>query len=637
MPHNKIYLLIPLLFLFGALCLSCKEENSQTDTSEEDTEELTEEIQEEVVVHDCDQSCPPFMICQNGVCVDSPENNCEHQCHTQGFMELCFDVCPYQLPEPKVCPGSSGCEDGSGPLLGGVATRVLTPSGFELPREEYMNNEEFVGDILDDETFFDCGLDQLCEGDPEYPGPDQGEGDGIMQGVWIAGYGYSRPAKSVHDDLWARTVVFEQGDQTVALVAVDFVGFFYDDLLRTKELLKTDLEIDHLMIAATHNHEGCDMAGQWGPGDGGSDLPLYPGWTFEYKQFVFEQISASVVEAYENRIPVTLTMAKADTGYSGYVNDGRDPIIFDDDLMLLQLNSQDDGHAVATIVNWSNHPEVLDDRNHAITSDFPHFLREAMENGIPQLGESPAIDGLGAPCIYFNGSVGGIIGPGHMTVIGRDGESYSEPSFDKAMHIGYNVAAMALSQLQENPVEISDPNLSFGTAEFFARVDNVQFHTALFGLKLFNRAVYGYDLSQPVSENNMPHTLTRVSIIRLGELTLFTVPGELFPELAVGFADEHSFGQTKINPDNPNPPDLDSAPEGPFLKEIVPGEHIFLIGLGNDELGYIVPPYDFKLHESAPYFDEAPGDHYEETNSTGIALVPVLFETISELSELLRD
>ena len=44
-------------------------------------------------------------------------------------------------------------------------------------------------------------------------------------------------------------------------------------------------------------------------------------------------------------------------------------------------------------------------------------------------------------------------------------------------------------------------------------------------------------------------------------------------------------------------------------------ETLLIAGLCNDELGYIVPPGDFVLHDEVPYLESA-DDHYEETNST---------------------
>ena len=50
---------------------------------------------------------------------------------------------------------------------------------------------------------------------------------------------------------------------------------------------------------------------------------------------------------------------------------------------------------------------------------------------------------------------------------------------------------------------------------------------------------------------------------------------------------------------------------------------MLIVGLANDELGYIVPPSDFLVNEQRPYLDrtmDARGeDHYEETNSVGPA------------------
>jgi len=76
-------------------------------------------------------------------------------------------------------------------------------------------------------------------------------------------------------------------------------------------------------------------------------------------------------------------------------------------------------------------------------------------------------------------------------------------------------------------------------------------------------------------------------------------------------------GAVLFDPDGINPPNIDAAPEGPYLKDRMSGETKWIIGLGNDEVGYIIPDYNFKLHETMPYLDEADGDHYEETRSLG--------------------
>ena len=65
---------------------------------------------------------------------------------------------------------------------------------------------------------------------------------------------------------------------------------------------------------------------------------------------------------------------------------------------------------------------------------------------------------------------------------------------------------------------------------------------------------------------------------------------------------------------------------------------LLIAGLANDEIGYIVPPNNFLLHEIAPYIttpeDDARGEnHYEETNSAGYRTahcIAAAFESLLE-------
>ena len=112
------------------------------------------------------------------------------------------------------------------------------------------------------------------------------------------------------------------------------------------------------------------------------------------------------------------------------------------------------------------------------------------------------------------------------------------------------------------------------------------------------------------------------------------MPGELFPEVAFGGYDGSLVGndiEAFISPDNPNPPQVDDAPSGPYWAELMETEHAWIVGLANDELGYIIPAYDFEVHPTVPYLDEAEGDHYEETNSLGPQTEPLLDEAIRQL------
>ncbi len=80
--------------------------------------------------------------------------------------------------------------------------------------------------------------------------------------VWLAGFGKGRKATGVHDPLMARAVVFADGKTKIALVAVDLVGLFREPVERVRKQLPG---FAYVLVSSTHNHEGPDTLGLWGP------------------------------------------------------------------------------------------------------------------------------------------------------------------------------------------------------------------------------------------------------------------------------------------------------------------------------------------------------------------------------------
>ena len=116
---------------------------------------------------------------------------------------------------------------------------------------------------------------------------------------------------------------------------------------------------------------------------------------------------------------------------------------------------------------------------------------------------------------------------------------------------------------------------------------------------------------------------TQMSYLKIGNLPLILTPGELFPELAQGF-DRPFIGD---NPDGENP--------RPFA-EILGTDRFLVIGLADDEIGYIVPEEDFHVHPEFPYLQrgyKGARRHYEETNSLGPKTAMMLAETLEKLVE----
>src|SRR5262245_20080158 len=80
--------------------------------------------------------------------------------------------------------------------------------------------------------------------------------------VFLAGFGDNRKASKLNDPIMARAVVFSDGTDKIALVSVDVVGLF---LASTEQARKRCPGYKYICIGATHNHEGPDTLGLWGP------------------------------------------------------------------------------------------------------------------------------------------------------------------------------------------------------------------------------------------------------------------------------------------------------------------------------------------------------------------------------------
>ncbi len=623
-----------------------------------------------------------------------------------------------ELPYDLLCPtAGTDCADADGPLMVGVGLRDITPAVTE--------------------TFLDCGLDNLCPGDVGYVAPDAGEldgefnghwsmpdgverfddanGNGFFDAVWIAGYGNGRPAQGVHDPIWARAVVLRKGETTLALVAVDLVGYFYDSVKLAREELGAELGVDLLLVAATHTHEAPDSVGIWGFDEGTTGVD--PVWMETVRAAIIDSVSDAVDDLAEATAisaagipdghpnPAVL----GGIGFYNLVDDGRDPVVMDAEMRILQFRRNSDDGVIATVVNWTSHPESLDDKNAYISSDFVHYLREVIEDGIDRDGFTDP--GEGGMAMFINGPVGGMQSQGNLHIIDLDGTTMAEtnehtaspddPFFARPRAYGQIAGLDALRILRANGEELVDPDLSFATKSFMVPVENrgyrAMFITGVFygacdfdkaGTVVPRRCVFDFDESAQITDDNQPNLETEVALINLGDVQMLTAPGELLPEWFVGGYDgshtnpvqdlidgwhnqEHGVATTctddatcglngdaecetaELLPgrvcsatncccqeglcrsDEYNPPDLTLAPGPPYFEDRMTRPTKWLLGLCPDELGYIIPGYDYKLDERQPYIEDAPGHHYEETNSVGVSIGPILEGHVINLLEAL--
>ncbi|HPH25936.1 MAG TPA: neutral/alkaline non-lysosomal ceramidase N-terminal domain-containing protein [Pseudomonadota bacterium] len=508
-----------------------------------------------------------------------------------GAPDLATPLGPDEIPlvVEQRCPGGPDCADsGDNVLYVGVAKRDITPQI---------------------EPFTDTNKNSVYDEGEPYTDVNK---NGKFDEYWLAGFSGGRQAYGVLDPVWARAIAIRQNQTTVVLVAVDSVGLFWDETPEVEKLLDKRLGVDLLMLHATHNHETADTTGGWG-----RDFLTY-GVNEEYQRSYRRAIADAITEAVQGVRPARMTASSVlvedgpNHDMLPYVNDTRDPVVIDNTLHTLQFVdvSATPPQPIATLVNWANHPEALGSDNHLVSSDFVHHLRTELES-----------KGAGT-VVYVTGALGGLLGPGHAVPVDEKGVKYPKDGPQKSEVLGRSVAKFALSAMADpkaKTVAGKDARLNFRTTSFKVHIENLKYQYAA-KLRIFRRSFCCYDEGRPLSDENVPSAITKVAYLNLGPASIITNPGELTPELFLGgYGGEHKGTYDLVDYMRPNAPNLAMAPKGPYLVDLMEGDraHRMTFGLTFDFLGYIVPRYTWLLDERKPYFDGAPGDHYEETNSVG--------------------
>lgn len=510
-----------------------------------------------------------------------------------------------------VCPGGPDCGSaGDGTLKVGVGKRIYTPQGFE--------------------TFTDENNDREYQSSEPYTDLN---GNHRFDGVWLFGGG--RAAQGVNTDVEARAMAFVQGDMTFVILYVDCVGLLTGDM----DIIRNDpqlagLSIDHIIVGATHAHDGPDTVGLWGPN------PTATGRQPFVMQSLYTASVAAIKDAVTTAQPAQMIIASTklindpanpQSKTDDFNKDIRDPVIFDPTLTIARfVKVSAPTETIGTLVNWADHPEVshFDDSVEAkITAHYPHWLREHIENGVLTTESKYAttnLSGIGGVTVFVQGALGGQIGSIRGThPPGPDGTPLTMVSSAMDQALGTNAAAKALTALATTGESVSVLPLSFKSAQYAARIENTFFHVAFLISLLGPHPLLGYDPDQPIDVGNQPWIPVRSTFVQVGPLGLVTAPGELHPELWVGGYDgvNWTWGWPLLDSTKPNLPKFDEAPKPPYMRDLVLAHegvrYPVLAGLAEDYIGYIVPAYNYALDPSDPYIVEAEGDHYEEVYSLG--------------------
>lgn len=337
------------------------------------------------------------------------------------------------------------------------------------------------------------------------------------------GVGPSHPVKQKLGDLTVRAMVLENNGVRVAIVGSDFLGFpsVLGDRVRAKV---KEIPAHNILIGATHTHSAPDCYG-FPDGKGGFAADL------KYLDSVCAKMAEAINEAVTKLEPVQLRIAsgeaKGKIAYNYYA-----PQLYDPRCNVIQA-VRADGQALATLVNYAIHPEVLGPDQGILSPDLlgPLYERIAAKGG--------------GTAIFMNGAQGGMV---TADVRGPDGKDVQ--TWEECRRIGELLADEAL-RIAAGAALQPDATLFCTNKTVRFKVDSPLM------LQIMKMSPLGY------AEDNSGTVSTTVNLLNIGNAQVLTIPGEALPN--IGF----------------------------YLKRKMKGEHNFLFGLTNDAFGYILTKEDF--------------------------------------------
>jgi hypothetical protein len=420
------------------------------------------------------------------------------------------------------------------------------------------------------------------------------------QPIWLAGLEQNRAATGVHDHLYARAIVLRDHSSKVALVSVDSIGIPYPIVQRVRKKLS---DFRYVLVAATHSHASPDVIGIWGP------APDKSGIVPSYVELLERQIVDAVRKADAASAPGSAVYGTATD--ESLLGDFRLPEVYDGVLRVVRFHRVGRQQPVGILVQWNSHG-VEPRANPLITRDFMGAMVDALEKR------------HGCPVVYFQGAIGGLMGtPKKLVEKAKAGELPAEifEFIDAVAEATANLADQALAAAE--PIQLEPINV-------FARsitipLDNPGFVQAV-QIGVLDRPVFQWtgDLNQrgdavaPRAIEGRVALETEVAYLRLGELDIAAIPGELYPECVYGKYED---------PADPGA-DFPDAPLERSIAETLPSKKFLVLGLANDEVGYIVPKRQWDVNP--PYAYERTSPQYGERNSVGPDTAQLLLEALAQ-------
>ena len=358
-------------------------------------------------------------------------------------------------------------------------------------------------------------------------------------GTLIPGLFHERRAETVHDPLNVRAFVLEGDDGAIAVAVCDLIGVKrpYLDRARSRAAEATGLSPERILVCCTHTHTGAQTG----------DDP--------YTEFVIGRIADAIREAWQKRTGSVVGWGVGNEDRAVFnrryrMKDGSvrtnpgigNPEVasvagpIDPDVGVLALETPQ-GDPIGLLANYALHYVGGGDHERAVSADYFGCFSRLMRN----------MRGGDFVAALSNGACGDI---NNHDVLG--GETFANDRYQHTERVAARVAAEALwvwngmtlsdeaplgGKMQELTLEHKSPP----SEEDIARAKEIEGKS---GGTMADRAFARRTLRR--LDEAGERTSTWVQALRVGDLALVGVPGELLVRLGMDIKRRSPFAQTTV-------------------------------------------------------------------------------------------
>ena len=309
------------------------------------------------------------------------------------------------------------------------------------------------------------------------------------------GVGNPKPTTQQKGDLFVRAMVLAKGDEKIAVVSIDNLGWPASLGNKSRKLIDA-IPPENILIGATHTHSAPD-AYAFPDENGGHGADL------DYLDWCTVQVADAIKEALKNMEPAHLKigMGKAEgkIAYNYYAPDLYDPRC--GVIQAIGTQGKNKGMPLVTLVNYAIHPEVIGSDQGILSPDLVGPLNERIE-----------IE-TGGMALFINGAQGGMVTADNRLPDGDEARDWEE-----CTRIGNLLADEALRIISDAPLQ---KNVSL-----YATHKRIEFPIES---EMMRFILENSPLSMGSSDGKTIRTT--INLLNIGTAQILTIPGEALPNI----------------------------------------------------------------------------------------------------------